>query len=84
MAIASFIQANGQQLAAGEWSQAITEEERYQLIRQYLAYGPESLGDYMPANYRVELPAKILPLQKARLFHRMEPRERGRWKRRGH
>ena len=67
MAVASFVQANGENAASEDWD-AMSEQEHYKAIGHFLAFAPETLEEFVPVNYRLELPQKIVPLTKAKLF----------------
>ncbi len=67
LAMASYVQAQGQTAAATGWAGADDAAERYALLAPYLAYAPATVADYMPGGYSVALPATLLPLTKAAL-----------------
>ena len=61
MAIASYIQANGQAAAAATWTSAGSPAARYLLVAQHLAFAPATLDDYMPGGYTVTPPTSLAP-----------------------
>lgn len=67
MAVASYIQANGRSVAVAGWAAATNADDRYALIKPYLAFAPESFADYMPQGYVITLPTAIASLQKVAL-----------------
>jgi len=66
MAMASYLQANGSVNASDHWT-GKTNDERYALIDDYVAFAPAALGNYLPAGYSVTLPATLTPLTKVTL-----------------
>jgi len=54
--MSNFIQANGRANAGTVWT-GKSNSERYSLVRGYLAYAPNVLGDYQPSGYTFTLPA---------------------------
>jgi prepilin-type N-terminal cleavage/methylation domain-containing protein len=60
LAMASFVQAKGQEAAATEWGGASDAEARYTKLAPYLAYAPPTLADYMPGGYTVTLPSPLI------------------------
>lgn len=67
LAMASYLQANGETAATAGWSAATDTAARYALIDDYVAFAPASLSTYLPAGYSVTLPASLTPLTKATL-----------------
>lgn len=67
MALAAFVQANGQAAAVTLWGGANDNSSRYTLVKPYLAFAPNSVSDYMPGGYSVTLPASINPIEKVGL-----------------
>lgn len=67
MSLASYIQTVGRNQADKTWK-GKKDEDRYTLIKPYLAYAPEKLTDYMPSGYKLELPKSLTALEKAKLF----------------
>lgn len=67
LAMASHVQAMGQETAASLWAGASTDAERYALLAPYLAYAPSTFTDFMPSGYGVTLPETLLPLSKVAL-----------------
>ncbi len=72
MAIASFIQANGRDIAIADWD-TITgntdanENSRYQKLTPYLSFAPTSFTDYKPNSYGLDLPNDLENLSKTAL-----------------
>ncbi len=70
MAISSFIQARGFENAKNTWNGATGADDaakavtRYGMLQPYLAYAPESIAQFMPAGYSVELPMDLTALDK--------------------
>jgi type II secretory pathway pseudopilin PulG len=67
MAMASYLQANGQASAVSVWSGAMDNDARYALLTSYVAFAPADLDDYMPTGYTISLPSSLSPLTKATL-----------------
>lgn len=67
MAIAAYVQANGQPTAVTNWGSASTNQARWVLISPFLAFAPTDVGDFMPSGYTLTLPSTINPLTKAGL-----------------
>ncbi len=67
MAMASFVQANGQSSASQSWTSASSDESRYGLLTPYVAFAPSTLSDYAPSGYTITLPSGVVPLSKATL-----------------
>lgn len=67
MAVASYMQANGRSVAVSGWAGASNADDRYALIKPYLAFAPEDFDDYMPQGYVITLPTAIASLQKVAL-----------------
>lgn len=67
MSLAAYIQANGRAVAIANWSSATSAEDRYALVKPYLAFAPEAFADYMPDGFTITLPASIASLQKVAL-----------------
>jgi len=67
MAMASYLQANGQASAASVWGAASDNDARYALLTPYVAFAPAALDDFMPTGYSVSLPASLSPLTKVTL-----------------
>lgn len=66
LAMASYVQANGQTTASAAWT-GFSNDQRYEAINDYVAFAPASLSTYLPAGYSVTLPASLTPLTKATL-----------------
>ncbi len=54
--MSNFIQSNGRANAGSAWA-GKNNSERYALIRGYLAYAPNTIGDYQPSGYAFNMPA---------------------------
>lgn len=67
MSLAAYMQANGRSVAVAAWSATASAEDRYALVKPYLAFAPEAFGNYMPDGYAITLPASIASLQKVSL-----------------
>ena len=65
MAMASYLQANGQAAAVAAWP--ADDDDRYAALTPYVAFAPADLDDYLPAGYTVALPSALIPLTKATL-----------------
>lgn len=71
MAIVCLIQENGRQDAFAKWRLARNDQERYELIRRYLAHAPAKWDDFLPGDFfQIELPSDIDRLSKVPLFVR--------------
>jgi len=66
LAQATFIQVRGRTQAGIEWA-ATSNEGRYGLLRQYLAYAEPTLTAYLPGGYSVAFPTSISTMAKATL-----------------
>jgi prepilin-type N-terminal cleavage/methylation domain-containing protein len=67
-AINSLIQIRGRTQAVSiDWPAAATNDNRYLLLRPYLAYPETSITLYMPSGYSATLPSTLDPLRKATL-----------------
>ena len=67
-AIASLIQIRGRtQAVAIDWP-GKTNDQRYDLLRPYLAYSESSISAYMPSGYSAVLPSSLDPLTKVTLM----------------
>jgi len=53
MAAAAYFQAAGNQSASSAWAAANGNQARYDLIKPYLAFAPETLAAYMPNGYSI-------------------------------
>lgn len=67
MAMASYINAQGRSAADTAWDATSTADQRYALIKPYLAFAPDAFDDYMPGSYAVTLPSDISTLSKVAL-----------------
>lgn len=67
MAIASYVQANGQSTASAAWAAATATNARYTLIKPYLAFAPTSATDYMPGGYTILYTNTLSPMTKVGL-----------------
>ena len=66
MAIAAYVQANGQATATANWA-AASADDRWTMVSPFLAFAPSTLSAFMPTNYTLTMPATVNPLTKARL-----------------
>ncbi len=64
MAVAAYIQANGREAVAADWS-VLTAAQRYSAIRPYLSFAPTSLTDFQPAGYEIIPPTDLNNLEKS-------------------
>ena len=67
MAMVSFIQSRGREVAIRQWSEAMSPQDQYGLLVPYLAYDPESLDSYMPSDYEISFPLSLENLEKVNL-----------------
>jgi prepilin-type N-terminal cleavage/methylation domain-containing protein len=67
LGMASLVQAQGPSAAADLWSNANTDQARYELLRPYLAFAPATISSYLPAGFSASLPQNLLPLSPASL-----------------
>ena len=67
MAIAAYVQANGQPTAVTNWGTASTDQAKWVLVSPFLAFAPTDLTSFMPSGYTLTMPASINPLTKAGL-----------------
>lgn len=67
MAMASYLQANGQAAAAAAWTGAGSSDARYTLIKPYVAFAPDTAAEFVPSGYDVTLPSSLVPLTKVAL-----------------
>jgi hypothetical protein len=67
MAMAAFVQSRGRDNASKAWQRAGSLQARYQLLFPFLAFAPVSCEQYMPLDFRFELPKEI-GSSKVRLF----------------
>ena len=67
MAIAAYVQANGQPTAVTNWGNASTDQAKWVLISPFLAFAPTDLTSFMPSGYTLSMPGSINPLTKAGL-----------------
>ncbi|MGK0184607.1 MAG: prepilin-type N-terminal cleavage/methylation domain-containing protein [Verrucomicrobiales bacterium] len=65
MAVAAYVQANGQSTAIAAWGTASTNQAKWTLVSPFLAFAPPNLTDFMPSGYSLTFPATIKPLTKA-------------------
>ena len=66
MAIAAYVQANGQPTAVTNWSTA-TADQKWTMVSPFLAFAPPDLASFMPAGYSLTLPTSVNPLTKSGL-----------------
>jgi len=63
MAMASYVQALGSTSANSNWTGAASDQARYTLIRNYIAFSPANLSNgFMPNGYNAGLPASLTNL----------------------
>ncbi len=63
LAIANMIQVRGRSQASIDWA-GKTDDQRYQLIYLYLAFGETTLVAYMPSGYDIDFPSTLDRLTK--------------------
>lgn len=69
LATASLVQARGRAAAASAWSGATADQAKYELLRPYLSFAPETLTEYMVGGYGVSFPSALTaPLAPATLL----------------
>jgi len=66
MAMVSYIQANGRDNVASEWT-AAGDQARYAKLIPYLSFAPATLKEYTPNGYALTLPGDLTALTKAQL-----------------
>ena len=62
MAIASYIQANGREVAETDYNIPTTDALRYKKLTPYMAFAPDKLSDYEPNGYTFNLPDDLASL----------------------
>ena len=67
MAVAAYIQANGQPTAVSNWSGASTDQAKWALVSPFLAFAPTDLASFMPSGYTLTMQTSLNPLAKAPL-----------------
>lgn len=67
MAIAAYIQANGQPTAISNWSTASTDQAKWRMISPFLAFAPSDLASFLPSGYTLTMPSSLNPLTKSGL-----------------
>jgi len=67
MAMASYLQAGGESNAVADWNTAANNDARYLKLKQYIAFAPSDIDDYLPSGYSVTLPTALIPLTKVTL-----------------
>lgn len=65
LAQATLIQVRGRTQAGLDWTGAVSNEAKYNLLRPYLSYAENTLSLYMPSGYTVTFPASITTMQKS-------------------
>ena len=68
MGVAAFIQANGREEAINLWNSTIEQEDRYELIRPYLAFAPEDFELFQVPGYEIILMDSLEHLEKVKLY----------------
>lgn len=66
MGVASYIQANGRDAVASEWT-TLTANQRYERIRPFLSFAPLTLDTFQPSGYIITPPADLNNLRKSEL-----------------
>ncbi len=66
LAVGSYIQANGRDAVATEWTTK-SASERYALVRPYMSFAPLSLSEFQPAGYEITPPSDLNNLTKSTL-----------------
>jgi prepilin-type N-terminal cleavage/methylation domain-containing protein len=64
LAVANMIQVRGRSQAILDWS-GKSDDQRYALIKDYLAFGETTLAGYLPSGYDVDFPNDLSRLTKA-------------------
>jgi prepilin-type N-terminal cleavage/methylation domain-containing protein len=59
LAMASLVQARGRTSAAGAWTSATQDQDKYDLLRPYLSFAPATLTEYMVGGFSVSFPATL-------------------------
>jgi len=67
LAQATYIQVRGRTQAGLDWTNAGTNEAKYNLLRPYLGYAETTLSAYLPAGYSITFPASITTMTKSAL-----------------
>ncbi len=67
LAMTTYIQIVGRTQAALNWASRTNDQQRYELIRDYIAYAEPTLTSYMPQDYGIRLPSNIATMTKATL-----------------
>lgn len=67
MAVASYIQANGREIAKTQWTGLTSEDLRYAALAEYMAFAPAARTDYIPNGFDIDIPDTLQPLKKATL-----------------
>lgn len=67
LAMANLIQTRGRARAITEWTDAGTNDGRYNLLRPYIAFAEGSLASYLPGGYTISFPTSIETLTKVTL-----------------
>ena len=68
IALVTFVQTNGHGNAVEYWGQRNRDQERYEMLKSYMAFAPNSLDQYMPLGYRLQFPNSIEVLSKVSLI----------------
>ncbi|NNE94199.1 MAG: type II secretion system protein [Verrucomicrobiales bacterium] len=64
MAISSYIQANGRDIAETDYKSATSENLRYRKLAPYMSFAPTNFDDYKPNGYGLDLPNDLANLTK--------------------
>lgn len=68
VAQATMVQMKGRTTAQQEWTNAVNDDQRYQLLIPYLSYAETTRALYVPSGYLVQFDPSIVNMKKARLF----------------
>ena len=68
IALVTFVQTNGHGNAVEYWGQRNRDQERYEMLKSYMAFAPNSLDQYMTLGYRLQFPNSIEVLSKVSLI----------------
>ena len=65
MAIASYVQAKGRTAAIATWSGLANDNARYAQLSPYLAFAPDTLSDFQPGGFTIDIPDDLTKLTKS-------------------
>ncbi|MBL9115427.1 MAG: prepilin-type N-terminal cleavage/methylation domain-containing protein [Verrucomicrobiaceae bacterium] len=64
MAMGGLLQHRGRYQAAVDWAARSTDNDKYALLRNYMAFAEATLTTYLPSGYDIDFPTSIDPLTK--------------------